>query len=256
MLDAGLPILLTLLAWWLGTALVFWLGRLPQRSERWTLPGTVAASLGACYGLAATRDLATAGGAYAAFGCALVLWGCLEIAYYSGRITGPRPEACPPGGGDWQRFGYALQASVYHEASVIGAAALVAWLVGDGANAVGLWTFMILWWMRWSAKLNLFLGVPNLYDGFLPQRLRYLRSYMARRRMNLLFPISVSVPLVVAGILIQHALAPAAGAFEVAGACLLAALLALAVLEHWFFVLPLPELAIWGWAVPRARGSR
>ena len=37
-------------------------------------------------------------------------------------------------------------------------------LTWGGANQVGTWTFLVLWVMRLSAKLNVFLGVPNLTE--------------------------------------------------------------------------------------------
>ena len=36
--------------------------------------------------------------------------------------------------------------------------------------------------MRQSAKLNVFLGVRNLSEEFLPQHLHYLQSYFTRSR--------------------------------------------------------------------------
>jgi putative photosynthetic complex assembly protein 2 len=117
------------------------------------------------------------------------------------------------------------------------------------ANQVGTWTFMILWGMRLSAKLNVFLGVPNLSEEFLPEQLHYLKSYLAKKPMNLLFPVSVTVSTVIAALLVRSALAADASAFEVAGFVFLAALLALAILEHWFLVLPLPDAALWSWAL-------
>jgi putative photosynthetic complex assembly protein 2 len=256
MAEHGLPVVVTLLFWWLGTALVLWLCRLPEASYRWSLPATAAVAAASLYGIAASSAQATPAGAYVAFACAVLLWGCLEMTYYTGVITGPRGAPCPAGCDDWRRFGLAVQTSLYHELSVIALGAGVALLARGGENQVGVWAFMILWWMRWSAKLNLFLGVPNLYESFLPPRLRYLSSYMRKRRINLLFPVSVSAPAVVVGFLVQHAVLPGASPFEAVGACLLAALLSLAVLEHWFFVVPLPEFAFWGWALPSPRNSR
>jgi hypothetical protein len=72
--------------------------------------------------------------------------------------------------------------------------------------------------------------------------------------MNLLFPVSITASTVLATLLIQSAIAPQAGPFEAAGATLLAALTGLAVLEHWFFVLPLPVVALWRWGL-RSRAA-
>ena len=42
-------------------------------------------------------------------------------------------------------------------------------------------------------ELNVFLGVRNLNEQFLPKHLRYLGSYLVQKPMNLLFPLSVTV---------------------------------------------------------------
>ena len=65
-------------------------------------------------------------------------------------------------------------------------------LTWGAPNQIGVWTFVILWLMRLSAKLNVYLGVPNLTEEFLPDDLAYLKSYFANAPMNLLFPISVT----------------------------------------------------------------
>jgi putative photosynthetic complex assembly protein 2 len=110
--------------------------------------------------------------------------------------------------------------------------------------------------MRGSAKLNLHLGVRNLGEAFLPDRLRYLSSFFRRRPMNLLFPVSV-----VAGswLAIEFA-ARALGAdtdHAAVGHAMLATLCALAMLEHWLMVLPLPPEALWRWSLEgRAAHSR
>jgi len=108
---------------------------------------------------------------------------------------------------------------------------------------------VILWLMRWSAKLNLFLGVPNLND-WLPDHLAYLKTYMPKRSMNLLFPVSVTLPTVIVVLLASQALGPDARDFSSVGLILAATLLALGILEHWLLVLPLPDEALWAWALP------
>ena len=109
--------------------------------------------------------------------------------------------------------------------------------------------------MRQSAKLNIFFGVRNLYSEFLPDHLRYLESYFTRKPMNPLFPVSVTLSTVLAVLLWEQAFIADAGAFEVAGLTFLGTLLTLAVLEHWFLVLPLPVEALWSWGL-RSHGAR
>jgi putative photosynthetic complex assembly protein 2 len=78
--------------------------------------------------------------------------------------------------------------------------------------------------------------------------------------MNLLFPMSISASTAVLVLLIRRCLAAPGGAVPT-GSILVASLLALAVLEHWFMVLPLPSERLWSWgfhdgrAEPKGRGE-
>jgi len=63
--------------------------------------------------------------------------------------------------------------------------------------------------------------------------------------MNWLFPFSVTLATIVAFVLVQGAVQPETAPFDATIRLLAAALLALAVLEHWFMVLPLPVAALW-----------
>jgi Protein of unknown function (DUF3623) len=105
--------------------------------------------------------------------------------------------------------------------------------------------------MRLSAKLNLFLGVPFLNDDLLPERLGHLKSYFLRRPINAFFPVAVTASTILATMLGVEAL-QAKTEFGTTGFLLLATLVALAVLEHWFMVVPVPVRAIWQWSM----GSR
>ena len=66
-------------------------------------------------------------------------------------------------------FGHGVQACIDHELAILGTGVAVLWATWGAPNHVGLWTFMILWGMRLSAKLNVFLGVLNLGEPFLPE---------------------------------------------------------------------------------------
>jgi putative photosynthetic complex assembly protein 2 len=72
--------------------------------------------------------------------------------------------------------------------------------------------------------------------------------------MNPLFPVSIAVSTVIVIPLWQSAMAPGASPFHVASQCLLGTLLSLAILEHWFLVLPLPSEALWKWGL-RSRSA-
>jgi G3E family GTPase len=104
--------------------------------------------------------------------------------------------------------------------------------------------------MHQSAKLNVFLGVRNVTEEFVPEHLTFLRSFLTKRNsMNLLFPVSVTVSTVVCVYLVDAAIQPGASTFEAAGYSFLATLMALAILEHWFLMLPLPAQKLWSWGL-------
>jgi len=67
--------------------------------------------------------------------------------------------------------------------------------------------------------------------------------------MNLFFPVSVSVATVVMCLLVVSALDLSTANFASVALMLAATLLALAILEHWFLVLPLADAALWNWAL-------
>jgi G3E family GTPase len=128
-------------------------------------------------------------------------------------------------------------------------AAVIFALAWPGANHVGIWTFVVLWWMHQSAKLNVFLGVPNLNEQFVPDHLQFLRSFLNQKPMNLLFPVSVSISTVIAFLVLQQGFTAPAGGFEATGLIFLGTLMTLATLEHWFLVLPLPTQNLWQWSM-------
>lgn len=241
--------------WWLSTGVVLYLNQLPARSHPWSLGLATVVLIASLAGLHAGRDDTSVTGALVAFGQALLVWAWVEMSYFMGLVTGPRREPCPPEASGWLRFRLALDTSIHHELLVVGMAALVAAITWRAGNPVGTWTFTALWLMRWSAKLNLFLGVPNVNLEWFPRRMDYLGSYIAHRPMNLLFPVSASVCLVVATVCaVQAQLAEAA--WQAVAFALLSTLLALGTLEHWFMVLPVRDSALWRWALNAAASRK
>ena len=249
MSEYAFPALYALLVWWFSTGVIIYLDGLPQRTFRWSMLGATALLAASLWGLAATSASTTITSAYLAFTFGLLAWGWQEISYYMGFVTGPRSEPCPEGCSGWKHFGHAIQTSLYHELAIIAAAAAVVSLTWGAPNQIGMWTFMVLWWMHQSAKLNVFLGVRNLNEEFLPEHLQFLKSFLKKKPMNLLFPVSVTVSTVITVILFQKAAASGASSFEAAGFTFLGTLMTLAILEHWFLVLPLPAAALWNWGL-------
>jgi putative photosynthetic complex assembly protein 2 len=248
----GLPILYTLLLWWVSTGVILYLDGLHRRTFIWSMAAATGLLGLSLWGAVATASNTTTVGAYLAFACGLACWGWQLVSFYMGYLTGPRKTACPADVSGFERFLAGVGASLYHELAVCLNAAILFALTLSQPNHMAVWTFMVLWWMHQSAKLNVYLGVPNLGEELLPDHLRYLRSFMSRKPMNLLFPVSVTVSTVVTVILAQNAAAPNATPFETAGFTMLATLMALAIAEHWFLVVPLPTNALWQWGVKAA----
>ena len=248
MTELGTPAAYALLLWWFTTGLILFLDGRPQTTFRLSMAVATAILLPTLYVLRSSAADLSVGGAYVAFSCAVLVWGWLEMSFLMGFITGPRTYACVERCVGWRHFVHAAQAIAYNEiATLLGATGVLLATWGK-PNRVALWTFTVLWVMRLSAKLNLFLGVPNVGDKFLPAHLQYLKSFFRKRSMNLLFPLSVSVSTVVLVFLAQKYKAAADAAHGVSYA-LVSSLLALAVLEHWFMVLPLPSERLWNWAL-------
>ncbi len=241
----GLPILATLALWWASTGLILHLDSLDRRTYAGTMLGATAIFGVSLWFAAESARETTPGAAYAAFACGLVAWGWQLIGLYTGFVTGPNRSACSQDCRGVTRFIQAAKASLYHElAAVLGALVLLAFTYGE-PNRLALWTYLTLWAMHQSAKLNVFFGVPNWGEEMLPDHLAYLTSFMRRRPMNLFFPFSVTIATVATALLFERAVRPESTAFQAVGAMLLATLMALAVLEHWFLVAPIDGNALW-----------
>lgn len=253
MSQVVLPLLYALLLWWFSTGVILYLDSLPRRTFRWSMAGAGAVAVLALYAVAHSADTASVTAAYVAFTAAVLVWGFIEMSYFMGFVTGPWRKPCPPGLRGLARFKLALRTSLYHEAAVVVTGAALLFFCREQDNALAAHTFLVLWLMRWSSKLNVFLGVPNLNEEFLPEQLRYLVTFMPRRAMNLLFPITVTVATVVTAELFRQAMSAPAGSFAATANSLLAALMLLAVLEHWFLVVPMQDAALWRWALAMRR---
>ncbi|OYV40291.1 MAG: hypothetical protein B7Z80_04985, partial [Rhodospirillales bacterium 20-64-7] len=155
----------------------------------------------------------------------------------------------------WKHFVHAVQTSLYHELAIIASGIVIVALTWGAPNQIGMWTFMVLWWMHQSAKLNVFFGVRNLNEEFIPEHLTFLKSFLKSKPMNLFFPISITVSMVITTLLFQHA-ATAHSAFTRSGETFLGTLMALAILEHWFLVVPLPSAKLWQWGLASRKPAK
>jgi putative photosynthetic complex assembly protein 2 len=249
MVSWTVPPIYAAFVWWFSTGAVL---LLVGRSGRFGVTKVAAAGgllTGSLGGLALTANDTSIGGAYAAFTCTILLWGAQEIAFLAGWLTGPRPQPCPGGIKGIRRLGLALQAILYHEFALLACGAALALLTWNSANRIGLWTFAALWVLRQSAKINLFLGVPVTNDELMPEPVQFLKTFFTRKPVGAFFPISVTLSTAVLVILVQRIVEVAATPFDVAGLTLVSTLFALGVVEHWFMLLPLPAVTLWGWGM-------
>lgn len=237
------PILIVIAVWWFGTGIVLYL---QQRIAivRTPLIATLSVlSIGSLIALYAGSNGTQPWHSYVGFIAAIVLWGCIELSYYTGLVSGVHKRACPDGLGTTKRFKLALGASIWHEVSVLFTGGVVVTLLLHAQNPAGLYSFLVLWLMRWSSKLNLFFGVPNFNTDWFPKRLAYAHSYIRRAPVTLFFPLSVLVASLVAIQLITSSLAKPPT--EALTTLLPAVLLLLAILEHLFMALPIADSELW-----------
>lgn len=250
--DYGWPILVVLFVWWFSTGIVLFAVRSPRETYRrslWLATGLLALGI---WGIAWSAAEATVTGAYVAFMSALLIWAWPEMTFLMGYITGPRRRPSPAGVGFGRRFVFATQALLWHELAIVAGGLAILALTWGADNQIGALTYLVLWLMRLSAKLNIFLGVPNLAEQFLPRHLRHLKSYFKKARMNVFFPFAVTAATIALVAVVKTAGAADASPFVLVGYTLVATILALAILEHWFLVLPLPDAALWTWALKAA----
>jgi putative photosynthetic complex assembly protein 2 len=246
------PALFALCLWWFATGAILYLDGLPPRTFRHSMLGATVLLVAALFSLDHSAAQQSTAMAYCSFTSALIVWGWLEMSFLMGFITGSRKHGCAEGCSGPAHFWHATEAILHHELSILVCAIVIVSITWGDPNQTGTWTFMLLWGMRLSAKLNLHLGVRNFSEEFLPPHLTYLKSFFRRRRMNLLFPLSVTAGSIVTTVLVQHATASGNSEAETVACTLLATMSALAVIEHWFMVLPLPFNALWKWGSSRA----
>jgi putative photosynthetic complex assembly protein 2 len=246
-LGVGIAVLL----WWGSTAALLWLAN--RHGHRGASLGILSLIYGVAWVLALQLGSEAGRGPWiASFMMGLLIWGWLEFAYLAGAIAGPLAsrKPCPPGLEGWTRFKGALMTGLWHELAVVATLALL-WLgLWDAPNALAAQSFTVLAVARWSAKLNVYLGVPNLHGEFFPEHMRYLVSWTRKRPMNSLFPFSITVGTGFTILLVGQALTAPMPA-QALGSALLGALVALAVLEHWFLVINMDDGWLWRWALPR-----
>jgi putative photosynthetic complex assembly protein 2 len=248
--------LLTIFLWWFSTGAIMLAVRSADRiggDAHWmtTVLGVPLLALGAG-AVWYSRTEPTITGVYAGFLGAMAIWGWIELAFLTGVITGPERRPNLPGLSGWARFARAFGTVAWHEMAL--AAGMIGLLIvsAGAANQTAIWTYLILFMARISAKLNLYFGVPRINLEFIPARLNHLKSYFRRGPITPVFPLSITLLSFAVACFAERLISSTTLAREMEFT-LLTALSALALLEHWLMVLPLPDAKLWRWMLPAAK---
>lgn len=238
--------------WWFSTGLILLAVRRVEaggvmarrRLVVWALP----IFLAGCYGLWQSSMALSTGAIYGSFLAAIAIWGWLELAFLAGVVTGPVQQACPPEAPWWERFLRAWGTIAYAETALVATTLAVVLVTYHAPNTFGMWTFLILFFARISAKLNLYFGVPKINLEFLPKHLSHLESHFRIGAASRFFPVAVTLLTLALGCWLERAVGASAASPERLGFVLLASLTGLALIEHWLMVLPINDAKLWQWA--------
>ena len=236
--------------WWLGTGAILWLVRLPTYTFRWSmffLSFLLGLSLWTASISMRSHSVLNA---YIGFVSVIAMWSWHEMAFLTGWLAGPRRVALDPGLSLNRRFGQSVMALLYHEVALLFNFGVLLALQQGQPNHVALCTYALLWCMRLSAKLNLFFGVPQVGEQYLPVHLRYIGSYFKSGRISPFFFFTIALSVVVWTWMVWEL---KTGAVTIStGWVLLSSLLGLAIIEHVLMVIALPLQRLWGWAMKRS----
>ena len=242
------PFIVTVMIWFVATGLVAW----ADNRDVTTFPKSV--MIGGIGGIAGlfvilmSAQSVSVLAVYAAFVGALMVWGWHEIGFLTGAAAGPRRIPASKGLTGARRFAEATATVIHHEVMLALTALLLISLSWNAANQIGATVFVLLFGLRLSAKINMFVGVPNSSVEMLPPHLEYLKTYFGPNRMTWLLGVSVVGIMGMAGWFGSLALAAQLGSAQMVGASLLTTLCLLGALEHVFLALPFRDGMLWGWA--------
>lgn len=249
-------VLFACFVWWFSTGALLLIVRRADRAggaahRRAALMAIPLAAAGAI-GITLLEGLPQVMAAYGGFVAALAIWGAIELTFLAGAITGPSRRACPPNAAPMVRLAAAWNAIYWHELLLVAGLLLVVVLTHGDIAHVATGTYLVLFLARIGAKLNLFFGVPRINIEFVPRPLDHLTSYFRQGPVTLAFPLAVSFLTLTTGCFLFQ-IAQAETPAIATGYALLAAIAALALLEHWLMVLPLPDAALWRWMLPKPK---
>ena len=230
-----------MLLWAASTALIFFLDSLPQKTFKWSMTAATLLLVLAFIGIWSWRNDTGTPAILASFTASMLVWGWMEMSLYMGYVTGPRKQHCEHACNGAKHFGHAVAVNLWHELAIIAGAATL-WFIG---NDMALWTYVMLWLMHLSARLNVFLGVRNVSAEFVPEHMAILRSFLRKRNMNSLFPLSC-----IALVALTVWLAFNSGSQSLPYT-IYTTLAVIGLLEHVLLMLPLPVEKLWHWSQAR-----
>ncbi len=247
------PFIVTVAIWFIATGLIAW----ADNRERSTFSRSM--MIGGISGISGLVVIVFASlsaevwAVYLGFVGALMVWGWHELAFLTGAAAGPRRGPADPSLTGIARFRQAASTVMHHEVALALTALLLISLSWNVPNQIGATVFVLMFAMRLTSKINLFVGVPNTTSEMLPEHLAYLKTYFGRNRLTVLLPLSMLGIAAATWWFAQMALAAPAGSAEMVGASLLTTLALLGVLEHLFLALPFRDGMLWGWALPQRK---
>jgi putative photosynthetic complex assembly protein 2 len=241
--------------WWASTGLILWRVRRADLGgpddHLWSVLLGLPLLVGGAIGAHTSVSHLTVQSVYGGFLSALAFWGWIELAFLSGIVTGPQRQPCPPGARLPERLWRAVGTILWHEFALIAGLLVLTHLTLNAPNPFAALTFATLFFARVSAKLNLFLGAPRIHTEFLPRPLAHIASHFRKARPTALLPLSVAALALATGWWAALAAQAADDALFI-GYLLLAILTALALIEHLFMVIPVPDQKLWRWMLPEA----
>ncbi|MGY6694483.1 MAG: putative photosynthetic complex assembly protein PuhE [Roseinatronobacter sp.] len=254
--------LAALFLWWFATGILLWRVHAADRGgpdqHAWSVILSLPLFIAGALGVHATLTDPTPQGVWFGFLSALALWAWIELAFLSGIVTGPNTRPCPAGLDAAARFWAAFRTVVWHEFLLLGVLIILILASIGAENSFALWTFLVLFVARISAKLNLFLGVPRINTDFLPKPLAHLSSYFRPGPVSSFFPLSVTLLALAVGCFLErlwraHQMADQGA---IIGFTLLSMLTALALLEHWFMIWRVRDDKLWRWMIPAPTNTK
>ncbi|KEO90144.1 photosynthetic complex assembly protein 2 [Erythrobacter longus] len=250
------PFIVTLAIWFMATGLIaFFANRGTDTRGHGTFRRSVAvggiAGIAGLVAILLASTMVSVAAVYLSFVGALMVWGWHEIGFLTGAAAGPRRKAQTLGARGVERFTQASATVMHHELALAFTALMLISLSWNAPNQIGATVFVLMFGLRISSKINLFVGVPNTTTEMMPAHLGYLKSYFGANRMTVLLAVSILGITALAAWFANLAMTAPAGSPEMVGASLLTALCLLGTLEHLFLALPFRDGMLWGWAFKR-----